>query len=145
MPLFLSDEEFSQCSHDAAVVAKKADAFIRGLLNELETVKAKADASDINAEQNCSLIEQKYLSLTAEFSKVESQVAELQSTLDQRLTELSEVQGQKQKIELQSVRIMPIWHYLALFVLLLIVIDSGFVGWERPGDREVENRSGWTA
>ncbi|KAF7822471.1 nuclear-pore anchor [Senna tora] len=103
MPLFLSDEEFSQCSNDASVVANKADAFIRGLINELETVKAKADASDINAEQNCSLIEQKYLSLTAEFSKLESQVAELQSTLDQRLFELSEVQAQKQQIHLQSV------------------------------------------
>lgn len=103
MPLFLSDEEFSRCSNDAAVVASKADAFIRGLLNELETVKAKADASDINAEQNCSLIEQKYLSLTAEFSKLESNVAELKSTLDQRLVELSQVLEEKQQIHLHSV------------------------------------------
>ncbi|KAI4333246.1 hypothetical protein L6164_018080 [Bauhinia variegata] len=103
MPLFISDEEFSRCRNDAAVVAEKADAFIRGLLNELETVKAKADASDINAEQNCSLIEQKYLSLNAEFSKLETQIAELQSTLDQRLIELSEVQAEKRHILLQSV------------------------------------------
>ncbi|XP_028799696.1 nuclear-pore anchor isoform X2 [Neltuma alba] len=103
MPLFLSDEEFSRCSNNAAAVAEKADAFIRSLLNELETVKAKADASDINAEQNCSLIEQKYLSLTSEFSKLESHVAELQATLDQRLAELAEVQTQKEKIHLQSI------------------------------------------
>ncbi|KAK4285608.1 hypothetical protein QN277_002284 [Acacia crassicarpa] len=103
MPLFLSDEEFSRCSNDAAAVAEKADAFIRSLLNELETVKAKADASDINAEQTCSLIEQKHLSLAAEFSKLESRAAELQATLDQRLAELAEVQTQKEKIYLQSV------------------------------------------
>ncbi|QCD96134.1 nucleoprotein TPR [Vigna unguiculata] len=103
MPLFLSDEEYSRCSGDGAAVAAKADAFIRGLLHELDTVRAKADAADINAEQNCSLIEQKYLSLTAEFSKLEAQVADLQSSLDQRLRELAEAQLQNHQIQLQSV------------------------------------------
>ncbi|BAT93110.1 hypothetical protein VIGAN_07201200 [Vigna angularis var. angularis] len=103
MPLFLSDEEFSRCSGDGAAVAAKADAFIRGLLHELDTVRAKADAADINAEQNCSLIEQKYLSLTAEFSKLEAHVADLQSSLSQRLRELAEVQSQNHQIQLQSV------------------------------------------
>ncbi|XP_068499326.1 nuclear-pore anchor isoform X2 [Phaseolus vulgaris] len=103
MPLFLSDEEFSRCSGDGAAVAAKADAFIRGLLHELDTVRAKADAADINAEQNCSLIEQKYLSLAAEFSKLESNVADLQSSLDQRLRELAETQSQNHQIQLQSV------------------------------------------
>ncbi|KAG4947672.1 hypothetical protein JHK87_043679 [Glycine soja] len=103
MPLFLSDEEFARCSGDGAAVAAKADAFIRGLLHELDTVRAKADAADINAEQNCSLIEQKYLSLTAEFSKLESNVAELQSSLDQRLREIAEVQSQNHRIQLQLV------------------------------------------
>ncbi|XP_047158317.1 nuclear-pore anchor [Vigna umbellata] len=103
MPLFLSDEEFSRCSGDGAAVAAKADAFIRGLLHELDTVRAKADAADINAEQNCSLIEQKYLSLTAEFSKLEAHVADLQSSLSQRLRELAEVQSENHQIQLQSV------------------------------------------
>ncbi|KHN48848.1 Nuclear-pore anchor [Glycine soja] len=103
MPLFLSDEEFAWCSGDGSAVAAKADAFIRGLFNELDTVRAKADAADINAEQNCSLIEQKYLSLTAEFSKLESNVAELQSSLDQRLREIAEVQSQNHRIQLQLV------------------------------------------
>ncbi|KAJ7949034.1 nuclear-pore anchor [Quillaja saponaria] len=103
MPLFLSDEEFSRCSSNAALVAEKADVFIRGLLNELETVKAKADASDITAEQNCSLVEQKFISLTAEFSKLESQQAQLQSTLDHRLSELAEVQAEKHQLHLKSV------------------------------------------
>ncbi|KAG2372296.1 Nuclear-pore anchor [Vigna angularis] len=96
MPLFLSDEEFSRCSGDGAAVAAKADAFIRGLLHELDTVRAKADAADINAEQNCSLIEQKYLSLTAEFSKLEAHVADLQSSLSQRLRELAEVEKDRE-------------------------------------------------
>ncbi|WVZ01618.1 hypothetical protein V8G54_027687 [Vigna mungo] len=103
MPLFLSDEEFSRCSDDGAAVAAKADAFIRGLLHELDTVRAKADAADINAEQNCSLIEQKYLSLAAEFSKLEAHVADLQSSLTQRLRELTEAQSQNHQIQLQLV------------------------------------------
>ncbi|KAE9584981.1 putative nucleoprotein TPR/MLP1 [Lupinus albus] len=103
MPLFISDEEFSRCSGDTATVAAKADAFIRGLLHDLDTVRAKADAADINAEQNCSLIEQKYLSLAADFSKFESLVSELQSSLDQRQRELAETQSQNHQFHLQLV------------------------------------------
>ncbi|KAG5025635.1 hypothetical protein AAZX31_08G160700 [Glycine max] len=103
MPLFLSDEEFAWCSGDGSAVAAKADAFIRGLFNELDTVRSKAHAADINAEQNCLLIEQKYLSLTAEFSKLESNIAELQSSLDQRLREIDEVQSQNHRIKLEAV------------------------------------------
>ncbi|XP_019443676.1 PREDICTED: nuclear-pore anchor-like isoform X1 [Lupinus angustifolius] len=103
MPLFISDEEFSRCAGDTATVAAKADAFIRGLLHDLDTVRARADAADINAEQNCSLIEQKYLSLAAEFSKFESQVSELQSSLDQRQRELAETQSQNHQANLKLV------------------------------------------
>jgi len=142
MPLFLSDEEYSRCSGDGAAVAAKADAFIRGLLHELDTVRAKADAADINAEQNCSLIEQKYLSLTAEFSKLEAQVADLQSSLDQRLRELAEAQLQNHQIQLQSVRIVPKRNICPLFLLLFcyycrcctccdFMFVMGLLGWER--------------
>ncbi|CAL0326353.1 unnamed protein product [Lupinus luteus] len=103
MPLFISDEEFSRCSGDTATVAAKADAFIRGLLHDLDTVRARADAADINAEQNCSLIEQKYLSLAAEFAKFESQVSELQSSLDLQQRELAETQSQNHQARLQLV------------------------------------------
>ncbi|GFS36627.1 nuclear pore anchor [Actinidia rufa] len=51
MPLFLSAAEYEQCSHDASLVAEKADAFIGQLYNQLETVKAQADAAAITAEQ----------------------------------------------------------------------------------------------
>ncbi|XP_040999238.1 nuclear-pore anchor-like [Juglans microcarpa x Juglans regia] len=103
MPMFLSDEEFSQCAEDAAAVAEKADAFIAELYKEVETVRARADASAITAEQTCSLLEQKYLSLSAEFSKLESQNAQLQSSLDQRLSDLAQVQAQKHQLQLQSI------------------------------------------
>ncbi|KAL5100700.1 hypothetical protein RYX36_005027 [Vicia faba] len=103
MPLFISDEDFSRLSGDTTAVAAKADTFIRGILNELDTVRAKADASDINAEQNCSLVEQKYLSLSAEFSKLESHASNLQSSLDQHLRDLSDAQAKNHQIQLQLV------------------------------------------
>ncbi|GAU38033.1 hypothetical protein TSUD_274360 [Trifolium subterraneum] len=103
MPLFISDEELSRLSGDTTAVATKADAYIRGLLNELDTVRAKADASDINAEQNCSLVEQKYLSLSSEFSKLESHAASLQSSLDQHLRDLSDAQAKNHQFHLQLV------------------------------------------
>lgn len=140
MPLFLSDEEFSRCSGDGAAVAAKADAFIRGLLHELDTVRAKADAADINAEQNCSLIEQKYLSLAAEFSKLEAHVADLQSSLTQRLRELTEAQSQNHQIQLQLVRIVPkrnippLFFYCYVTIVYLLWFDAffmGLLGWER--------------
>ncbi|KAK2421940.1 nuclear-pore anchor [Trifolium repens] len=103
MPLFISDEELSRLSGDTTAVAAKADTYIRGILNELDTVRAKADASDINAEQNCSLVEQKYLSLSSEFSKLESHAASLQSSLDQHLRDLSDAQAKNHQFHLQLV------------------------------------------
>ncbi|KAL2524161.1 Nuclear-pore anchor [Abeliophyllum distichum] len=103
MPLFLSDEEFQRCSHDASLVAEKADSFIRGLYNQLETVKAEADASSITAEQTCSLLEQKYVSLTGEFSALQSQYSQLNSCVDQRTSELQQLQSEKQQLVLQSI------------------------------------------
>ncbi|PKI65564.1 hypothetical protein CRG98_014064 [Punica granatum] len=103
MPLFLSDEEFARCSGDAALVAERADDFIRKLLKELETVKAESDAASITAEQTCSLLEQKYLSLSSEFSELQSKCAQFQSSLDQRLSELADVQAQTHQLRLQCI------------------------------------------
>ncbi|KAK4797432.1 hypothetical protein SAY86_029758 [Trapa natans] len=103
MPLFLSDDEFARCSGDAAFVAEKADDFIRKLFRELETVKAESDASSITAEQTCSLLEQKYQSLSSEFYEVQSKCAQLQSSIDQRLSELADVQAQKHQLHLKSI------------------------------------------
>ncbi|XP_022142171.1 nuclear-pore anchor isoform X2 [Momordica charantia] len=101
--LFISDEEFSRHSNDAAFMAEKADAFIKGLYSELETVRAQADAASITAEQTCSLLDQKFLSLSAEFSDLQSQNAQLQTTLELRLSELAEVKSQKHQLNLLSI------------------------------------------
>ncbi|KAK9937314.1 hypothetical protein M0R45_014113 [Rubus argutus] len=103
MPLFVSDEEFSSHRDDAAWVAEKADAFIRNLYTELDTVRAQNDAASITAEQTCSLLEQKYLSLSDEYSKLGSELAQLKSSFDERLSELAEVQAQKYQLNLQSI------------------------------------------
>ncbi|GLU08559.1 hypothetical protein SLE2022_254650 [Rubroshorea leprosula] len=103
MPLFISDEELSQLPNDVGAVAERADAYIRELYAELETAKAKADASAITAEQTCSLLEQKFLSLSGEFGSVQSQNAQLQSSLDERLAELAQAQAQKHQLHLQSI------------------------------------------
>ncbi|KAK4370532.1 hypothetical protein RND71_010007 [Anisodus tanguticus] len=103
MPLFMSDEEYERCSHDAVSVALKADEFIRDLYNQLETVKAQADASSITAEQTCSVLEQKYVSLSSEYSALQSQYSELKSSFEGRLSELSQVQAEKQQAYIQSI------------------------------------------
>ncbi|GKV46204.1 hypothetical protein SLEP1_g53206 [Rubroshorea leprosula] len=103
MPLFISDEELSQLPNDVGAVAERADAYIRELYAELETAKAKADASAITAEQTCSLLEQKFLSLSGEFGSVQSQNGQLQSSLDERLAELAQAQAQKHQLHLQSI------------------------------------------
>ncbi|KAL3625105.1 hypothetical protein CASFOL_031773 [Castilleja foliolosa] len=103
MPLFISEEEFRQCSGDAGLVAEKADAFIRELFVQIETVKAEADAASITLEQNCSLIEQKYVSISAEYSSLQSQHSELNLSLKQRTSELAQLQSDKQQLLLQSI------------------------------------------
>lgn len=90
-------------SNDAASVAARADAYIRHLQTDFETVKAHADAAAITAEQTCSLLEQKFISLQEEFSKLESQNAHLQKCLDDHVNELAQVQSQKHQLHLQSV------------------------------------------
>ncbi|GFP92237.1 nuclear-pore anchor [Phtheirospermum japonicum] len=103
MPLFISEEELRQCSGDAGLVAEKADAFIRELFGQIETVKAEADAASITLEQNCSLIEQKYVSISAEYSSIQTQHSELSSSLEQRNSELAQLQSEKQQLLLQSI------------------------------------------
>ncbi|KAL8224372.1 hypothetical protein R6Q57_019847 [Mikania cordata] len=103
MPLFLSDEEYARCSDDPSLISQKADAFIRELYNQLETEKAQYDASSITAEQTCSLLEQKYVSLHSEFVTLQSQHSQLSSTLEERVSEVAQIQADKNQIYLQSI------------------------------------------
>ncbi|XP_044468309.1 nuclear-pore anchor isoform X3 [Mangifera indica] len=103
MPLFVSDEEMSRLSNDAVALAAKADAYIRDLQSELDTVKARADAASITAEQTCSLLEQKFISLTEDYSKLESEHAQLKISLDERVKELAQFHAEKHQLHLQSI------------------------------------------
>ncbi|XP_068655691.1 nuclear-pore anchor isoform X2 [Aristolochia californica] len=103
MPLFLSEEEFSRCSGDASLVAVKADLYIRDLILQLETAKAKSDASSITAEQTCTLLEQKYVSLSFDFSNLQSENLSLSSALEKRASELAEVQAEKHQTHLKAI------------------------------------------
>lgn len=106
MPLFVSDEEMSRLSNDAVALAAKADAYIRDLQSELDTVKARADAASITAEQTCSLLEQKFISLTEDYSKLESGHAQLKISLDERVKELAQFHAEKHQLHLQSVIVL---------------------------------------
>ncbi|KAM7532425.1 hypothetical protein LguiB_035835 [Lonicera macranthoides] len=101
--LFLSEEELERYSGDGRVVVEKADAFIKQVYEQLETVKAKADAASITAEQTCSLLEQKYVSLSSEYANLQSHHSQLNSSLDQRLSEIAQLQADKHQIHLQSI------------------------------------------
>ncbi|KAK3218786.1 hypothetical protein Dsin_012756 [Dipteronia sinensis] len=103
MPLFISDEELSRLSGDSSSVAARADAYIRDIQSQLDTVQARADAASITAEQTCALLEQKYISLSEEFSKLESQHLQLQNSIDQRVQELAQVQAEKHQLHLQLI------------------------------------------
>lgn len=105
MPLFLSDDEFERIkiSGDASAVVEKADSYIRDLFSNLETVKAEADAAAITAEQTCSLLEHKYLSLSSEFAALESRCTQLDSNLQQRVSELAQVQSDKHQLHLKFI------------------------------------------
>lgn len=96
MPLFMSDDEFSRYANDeaAAVLAEKADDHIKNLMAEVETVKALLDASSITAEQTCSILEHKHLSLSSDFSDLQAQFAQLRSSL-------TEVEGREHRLLIQ--------------------------------------------
>ncbi|KAH7522420.1 hypothetical protein FEM48_Zijuj07G0136600 [Ziziphus jujuba var. spinosa] len=95
MPLFVSDKEYSLLRNDAALLADKADAFIRDLYKELDTVRAHANVASITAEQ-------KYLSLSSDLLKLQSHNSQLQNSLRRRLSELANVQEQNSRIYIRK-------------------------------------------
>ncbi|KAK6926183.1 Nucleoprotein TPR/MLP1 [Dillenia turbinata] len=103
MPLFVSEEELERFGNNGRAIAEKADAFIRDLYKQLETVKAQADAAAITAEQTCSLLEQKYISLSSEFAALQSHNSQLNSSLEQRLSDLAQLQADKHQLSLKAI------------------------------------------
>ncbi|KAL2641779.1 hypothetical protein R1flu_009366 [Riccia fluitans] len=98
MAPFLSDEELRQRGGEDVVE------FVHDLRQQLETHKARADAAVINAEQTCALIEQKYLSVTAQFSQLENEKQQSIATLERRSGELAQAQSQVHKLELDAIK-----------------------------------------
>ncbi|XP_074591609.1 nuclear-pore anchor-like isoform X2 [Curcuma longa] len=103
MPLFLSEEEFRLISDDAAAVAERADAAIRDLHRQLDTLKAESDASSISTEQNCALLEQRYETLSSDFARVRAENAQLSASLEKRLLEIADAQAEKHQLHLKAI------------------------------------------
>ncbi|BBN02351.1 nucleoprotein TPR [Marchantia polymorpha subsp. ruderalis] len=98
MAAFLSDDELQRRGGDEVV------AYVYELRQQLETHKARADAAVINAEQTCALIEQKFLSLTAQFAQLENEKQQSAATLERRSGELAQAQSQAHKLELDAIK-----------------------------------------
>ncbi|KAJ6817739.1 nuclear-pore anchor [Iris pallida] len=103
MPIFLSDEELHALAGDASAVAARADAFIRDLRRQLDTVRAESDAASIAAEQSCTILEQKYSYLSADVSRLQSENVLLSAAAEARLAEVADVQSQKHQLHLQTI------------------------------------------
>ncbi|CAI6004693.1 unnamed protein product [Closterium sp. NIES-65] len=104
MPLFLTEEELQAVDGDVRAVARKAEEQIGSLLRQIETHKAQADAAEINAEQTCSLIEQKYLAVTDENAQLEREKGFLTADLDQKAAELAEIKAQVHRLQLEGIQ-----------------------------------------
>ncbi|KAK3159063.1 hypothetical protein QOZ80_2AG0145200 [Eleusine coracana subsp. coracana] len=103
MPLFMSDEELRLLGGDTAAVAERADAAIRELRRQVDTVRAEADAAAIAAEQTCALLEQRYASLSAEFERSQAEVAELSAASERRAAELASSQTEIHQLRIQAI------------------------------------------
>ena len=103
MPLFITDSELGAAGSDVSLVAERADAYILDLSQKLEAMKARADASAITSEQRCSVVEQKFLAISAQFREMENTKTQLENTLQSRSAELSQAQAQVHKLELELV------------------------------------------
>ncbi|KAJ1280991.1 hypothetical protein BS78_04G274600 [Paspalum vaginatum] len=103
MPLFISDEELRLLGGDTAAVAERADAAIRELRRQVDTVRAEADAAAIAAEQTCALLEQRYASLSAEFDRAQAEAAELTAAAERRAAELASSQAETHQLRIQAI------------------------------------------
>ncbi|PKA47867.1 Nuclear-pore anchor [Apostasia shenzhenica] len=103
MSLFLSEEEFRVLSTDASAVAERADAFIRDLRQQLDVVRAEAEAKSIAVEQNCALYEQRHSKLLSELSRLQSENAQLSGSAEERISELAVAQAEKHQLLIRAI------------------------------------------
>lgn len=122
MPLFVSEEEFRLISDDATAVVERADAAIRDLHRQLDTLKAESDASSIAAEQNCALLEQRYETLSSDLGRVRAENTQLSASLEKRLSEIADAQAEKHQLHLKAVR-----HFSPILVLFLLSVSVPYL------------------
>uniref|UniRef100_A0ACD5YQH7 Uncharacterized protein n=1 Tax=Avena sativa TaxID=4498 RepID=A0ACD5YQH7_AVESA len=103
MPLFMSDEELRLLGGDVAAVAERADAAIRELRNQVDTVRAEADAAAIAAEQTCALLEQRFTALSAEVDRYQAEAAELTAASERRAADLASSQADIHQLRIQAI------------------------------------------
>ncbi|KAM0835139.1 hypothetical protein ACQ4PT_063130 [Festuca glaucescens] len=103
MPLFMSDEELRLLGGDVAAVAERADAAIRELRNQVDTVRAEADAAAIAAEQTCALLEQRFTSLSAEVERYQAEAAERAAASERRDADLASSQAEIHQLRIQAI------------------------------------------
>jgi nucleoprotein TPR len=104
MPLFMSDEELRLLGGDVAAVAERADAAIRELRNQVDTVRAEADAAAIAAEQTCALLEQRFTALSAEVERYQAEAAERAAASERRDADLASSHAEIHQLRIQLVR-----------------------------------------
>eukprot|EP00850_Spirogloea_muscicola_P009225 SM000051S17585 [mRNA] locus=s51:507828:525769:- [translate_table: standard] len=106
MPTFMPDDELAAAAEagDVAAVAMRADEFARAVVLQLESTRARADAAKIDAEQTCSLIEQKYMAVNSENAQLEQEKAQLAVALETRSTELAEARAAAHLLELEAMK-----------------------------------------
>ncbi|KAG5559148.1 hypothetical protein RHGRI_008912 [Rhododendron griersonianum] len=90
MPMFISEEEYESCSHDASLVAEKADAFIRELYNQLEKYKGQTRSGALPL-----LPHQIYLKASDQkdgeiIERLSTEASELRALLEHKNSEISE-------------------------------------------------------
>uniref|UniRef100_A0A0E0CRB2 Uncharacterized protein n=1 Tax=Oryza meridionalis TaxID=40149 RepID=A0A0E0CRB2_9ORYZ len=103
MPLFISEEELRLLGGDVAAVAERADAAIRELRQQVDTVRAEADAAAIAAEQTCALLEQRYDTLSAEADRFRAELAELAAASERRAADLASSQSEIHQLRIQAI------------------------------------------
>ncbi|KAM0927209.1 hypothetical protein ACQ4PT_003280 [Festuca glaucescens] len=103
MPLFMSDEELRLLGGDVAAVAERADAAIRELRNQVDTVRAEADAAAIAAEQTCALLEQRFTALSAEVERYQAEAAERAAASERRDADLASSHAEIHQLRIQAI------------------------------------------
>ncbi|KAK8923652.1 Nuclear-pore anchor [Platanthera zijinensis] len=84
-------------------MAERADAFIYDLRQQLDVVRAEADAKTIAEEQNCAILEQKYAALHSEFSRLQHENTQLSASTKKCISELADVQSEKHQLHIKSI------------------------------------------